>query len=595
MLARFSAVILLLAVPLACAAGEPPEQLLPATTQVYFRWDGIGPHRSAYEKTALGKMLAGDTGKLLVSAFDQLQDFAANNLTGQQLLQGLPPEQLQQIQAAVTDAPKLLTLLGQHGIVIGLEVRELQPPSAQALIIVPDAGAEASRLFSTLRLAAGLLNAAPQQLKVDGRTVDHIAAGPVHLGWWLDGTHAVLMVGTDHPEAVIKRLHDPRPRLTEAPLFHKLRDFKQFETGARGFVDLAALVHLARGRGKEVSKLISELGLDGLKSWRYYSGFDGDVERSLSELDAPGPRTGLLRVIQPHPFKLHELPPMPADTVSWSATNFDAGALYDSVLQAVEGIAGIVYPESVPLVKGFVGQIDVVLGINLRADLLGALGDKFVHYTSPGEGIFTFGQTYVFKVKEAKKLEASLEQVTKALAKLTGTDVNIKRVVYHDVVLHEVHVRQPGFFLVPTFAIHNGWLAVSYFPQPIQGFVLRAKGKLAAWEPEGRVKQMLAQFPQEFVSVSISDPRPTVRTLLTLAPLIAGGIKSAFPDAKFEIGSIPNGLEATQHLFPNVSVVSDDGTVLRSETRASLALPIDINGLDAYALAIAFTFAVRVF
>jgi len=79
-----------------------------------------------------------------------------------------------------------------------------------------------------------------------------------------------------------------------------------------------------------------------------------------------------------------------------------------------------------------------------------------------------------------------------------------------------------------------------------------------------------------------------------VAPVIGALINSGLPDFKFAVGSLPNAQDATHHLFPNVSVVSDDGKTLRSETRASLALPLELNGLDAYALVFGFFYAVRV-
>ena len=84
--------------------------------------------------------------------------------------------------------------------------------------------------------------------------------------------------------------------------------------------------------------------------------------------------------------------------------------------------------------------------------------------------------------------------------------------------------------------------------------------------------------------VSFSDPRPTVKQLLSLAPLAATAISSFTPDIKFEISMLPNAQEATQHLFWNVSVVSDDGKTMRMETRASLDLPLELTGVEPYVL-----------
>ncbi len=584
MFLRCGMVLLLLALPSTSQAQDAPEHLLPATTQIYARWDGILAHRNAYAKTALGKMMQGDTGKFLASVVSQLQDLAGSQLTVENLLQGVPPDQLQRIQAEAKDAPQLIGLLGQHGLVIGVEVRSLEPPAVQLTIIVPDAGAKPAPLFGTLHLITSLLKVAVKEAKIAGRDVHHLQEGPVHVAWWVEGKHAIVTVGTDHPEAVIKRMTGQEPRLTENPLFKKVQGFDQFETGARAFVDVAAFVKLAKSRGKEVSKLITDLGLDGLKSWTFHSGFDGEVERSLSELHIPGPRRGVLRMVSGKPFKLSDLPLVPPDAGSWSATNFDAGILYDAGLQAVEGLAALFSADALLTIKETLKQVDLALGINLRNDLLGALGDQFMQYSSPTDGPLVFGQTFLFKVKDAKKLQGALEQSIKALAQLAGGRVSIKKTTYRGVTLNSVYVRQQGFPFVPTYTIHKDWLVLSYFPQAVQGYILRSSGALPAWKPDEHVLAALEKLPKEYVSISVSDPRPSVKQLLSIAPPVGGLIKSLVPESKFDVASIPNGHEATQHLFPNVSVVSDDQSTLRSETRASLVMPIELSGLDTYAL-----------
>src|SRR5581483_5501425 len=67
---RYRLVLCLLAFALpGVVRAQEPEQLLPATTQVYLRWDGVEAHRAAYEKTALGKMMKGDTGEFVSKTF----------------------------------------------------------------------------------------------------------------------------------------------------------------------------------------------------------------------------------------------------------------------------------------------------------------------------------------------------------------------------------------------------------------------------------------------------------------------------------------------------------------------------------------------
>jgi hypothetical protein len=272
-------------------------------------------------------------------------------------------------------------------------------------------------------------------------------------------------------------------------------------------------------------------------------------------------------------------------------TNLDPGRLYDAGLLAAEDIVQLASPGDISRVREFTRQADAALGINLRKDFLDALGDQVVRYNSPSEGPLTLGQTLLFKVKDGDKVLESADQIARGLANLAGTELRIKKRTYRGITLHEVHVRQQGFVFVPSYAVCKGWLAVGYFPQQVQGFIARAKGDLPAWKPTGMVAASLKHLPDQFVSVSYSDPRPSVRQILSVAPLIGGLVDSLNPEANFDVGSLPNAQEATSHLFPNVSVTTDDGKTVRQETRASLALPIDLTGLDTYAIFIGASFA----
>ena len=116
------------------------------------------------------------------------------------------------------------------------------------------------------------------------------------------------------------------------------------------------------------------------------------------------------------------------------------------------------------------------------------------------------------------------------------------------------------------------------------GSALPGLRPLDLWSPIG-----LDEPQQSLVDVTFDDgeqQRDVTRNqvVLSLAPLVASGVRSVLPEAKLDVGAIPNAAEVNRHLFPNVSVTSDDGKVLRMETRASLALPVDIAGLDAFVL-----------
>jgi hypothetical protein len=583
MVRRIAFVVALLAVAPAARA-QAPEELLPAGTQLYIRWDGMKAHRDAYNKTALGKMLAGDTGKFIDGIFGQMQETVGGLLTVQSLLGGAAPEKLQKLTADATEATKLLPMLSDKGFILAVEARKLEPPEGQVTLILPDIGDNPKPFLGLMRLVAGIAQIDAKEAKIEGRTVNHFEAESVRVAWWIEGKHGVVAVGTDKAEAIVKRMAGKGENLTSNALYKKIAGFRDFETGARAFLDVASVVKLVKTRGDEVAKLIDDLGLDSLKSLLFYSGFDGVAERGLTEFEIVGPRKGLLELTRGKPFTLADVPPLPEDVISWSMTNFDLPALYDVGVKTAEHIVKLVAPDSVAQVKEALDEANKFLGINIRNDLLANLTGPIVSYSSPAEGPFVLGQTFMVKVKDAEKLHAALDTAIKAIGQAAGADVSVKKRSYRGVDLREVHVRQQGFIFVPTYAVHDGWLVLSYFPQAVQGYVLRAKGEVPAWKPGPEVRDALEKLPKQFVSVSVSDPRPTIKQLLSIAPVIGGLVNSFLPDAKIDVGTLPNAHEATKHLFPNVSVVSDDGKALRQETRASLALPFDVSGLDTYVI-----------
>jgi hypothetical protein len=583
--------LLLFLAPQVARAQETPEQLLSAGTQIYLRWDGVDAHRAAFEKSALGAMLKGDTGKFFDGVVKQLQQSAGSALTVAGLLSGKPPEQLEKLQADASEATKLLGLFSEKGLILAVEGRAILPaPQAQATLIIPDAGDKSKALFGAIKLIAGLADIPIKETKTLERTVFSIQAEPVHITWWLEGKHAVLLVGTDKPEDAVKRMRTGNhARLVSSPMFKKLTEFKDFETAARAYVDVAGIVKLAALLGKEATEIIDILGLNGLKTITFHSGFEGNAERGLVVIDAPGPRKGLLSLLNGKPFKLGDVPPLPDDVISWQMASFDPAGSWDRIVGLIETVVAVLAKDQLPMVQEAIKQIDITLGVNLRQDVLGALGEYIVQYASPSEGAFSVSQAILLKVKDADKLQTSLDKLVRNLSKATGLDISLKKRKYRDVEVREVHVKQQGFIFLPTYAIHKGWLVLGYYPQTVQGYILRANGEVPAWKPDGKVMASLEKMPQEWTAISVSDPRPTVKMLAALAPLVAASVNSFAGDNYVDVGLMPNAHEMCKHLFPNVSVTTDDGKQLVSHTRASLALPFDLGGsLDSLFLAFAF-------
>lgn len=571
MLQRMLLAVVVLGIPSLSRAQEGGARALPPGSQIYLRWDGFEAHRAAFDKSAIGKMMAGDTGTFLsgLVAFVEKQ-IDAN--AGQ-----IPP----QVVDVVKDVWKVLRTVGNNGFRLGVEVHKVAPPDVEGVLVFPKAGKDEGGILPLIKKIAGLAGAEVKEEKVAGRDVFHIPSEHVHLGWWKEGDDAVIVIGTEGPQKAAKRVGSKGKHIAGNHLYKELQNFKEFTAWAEGYLDIASLFKVAEGFDQDIGKLISELGLKGLKSVTFHSGFDGPAERAVILVDIPGPRKGLLKVVSQKTIKLADLPPMPSDLTSFSASNLDLSALYDAILGGVEAGVKIYLPNQADQVKEGLKLVENIIGVKLKEDLFGSFGDVVISYSSPSEGPLGLGAVYAVKVKDEKKLQGALENLFKALGALPFVPVEVKKRNYRDAELQEIHiggqVAQANFQL-PTFVIYKGWLAISSYPQPIQGFVLRNnKDGLPAWKASPNLTKRLEAFPKEFVSIAVSDPRPGLKFLFSIAPTAVSLLNSVTaqfaPGAQFDVSLIPNALEATRHLFPNITVTTDDGKKLRIETRASLMLP----------------------
>jgi hypothetical protein len=563
---------LLLVAPVVSRAQSVPEDLLSASNQVYFRWDGIGKHRSSYANTAVGRIIQAEMGPFRASLEAELHRLLGASQVSEKLLQGSSPDRLKKLSADADEIFKLLSQLGQEGFVVALELRRLAPLDVQVTLIIPQAG---SPFLPVIRAMGRVVGTEFKEVKLDQTTVLHSTVSSAHVCAWHDQGHAILTIGSDTPRVALVRARSKGARLTGHHLFQRLSTVRQVETSARGFVDLAGVIRVTRLAGKEVSALLSSLGLDGMKHLTFYSAFRGEATRSVVELEADWPRPGRHGFVAGRPFRLADIPAIPPDVSSWSSTSLELVQSYDFLLRILELACQLYFPDQIADVQNIPKQIDEALGMNLRTDLLAAVGDHLVVYHSPSEGPFFLGLTILLKVKDGSRVRQQLDTAVKNLARFIGGDVRLQKRIFRGQELREVVVRLQGFFPVPTYTVYKGWLVLSLFPQPVQGFILRTSGELPAWQAEPRVKEILDKIPAQVSSLSVSDPRPGLSQLLAHGPLLLGLLKSFSPASTLDVDTFPNASSVTRHLFPNVSVAVHEGNVYRSESISSLGAPFD--------------------
>ena len=566
MFRRVAACLFVMAVPTLAGAQTGPERLLPKGTQIFFHWDGLNAHRADYEKTAVGQMMKEETGAFLSALWDWLNDAA--ELAGQ-----ADP----QAPVMIKDALKTLAGISKNGLAFSIEVKRVNPPQAQFTLVLPKGAGKDGTLLPFIRKITDLAQANVQETKVGKRTVQSISVPFVNFGWWDEGDDAVVVIGTDEPSAHAKAIDANETGLGQSALFRQVAGFKEFKIWSRGYLDVDGLAKMGSEYSPEVSRLIEDLGLKSMKSITFVSGFDGLAERSVTEVDIPGPRKGLLALASNKKITLANMPPLPDDVTGFSASNFSVGSIYDAGIQTVEAVVRMFAPDQADNIKEGIKQFEGILGVKLGDDLFGSFDNMMVTYNSPSEGPLGLGSVYLFKVKDEKKLRESLGSLLKAIPNVPGLNAEIKQRTYQGVEISELHLNNPGNFNIPCFAIHKGWFVFASYPQSIYGYVLRTKGDLPTWKADAKLTAALGAFPKEFTGISVTDPRPTVRLVLSVLPpliTLGNGLTQFAPGLRpFDVGLIPHAQAATRHLFPNITVTTDDGKKIRAETRASLALP----------------------
>src|SRR5205823_10261977 len=169
---------------------------------------------------------AGPTGDSIRSLLAMGPKLLGSEMLAEPLRDGKSPEELKAVHADLKNITRVVDLIADKGVIVAAEVREPRPtiggvgkavtglfsgngppagsllPEAQLILIVPDVGDKAPILFSTLRLlnrklGEGELEPLPAAAGRTGfRFVPRDPGSPLRAGWWVEGKHFVVYVGT---------------------------------------------------------------------------------------------------------------------------------------------------------------------------------------------------------------------------------------------------------------------------------------------------------------------------------------------------------------------------------------------------------------
>ncbi len=565
-------------------AALKPNELLPAGTVIYATADGDLAHQAAWEKTAAYEAfrksgLLDTLSKLVTSVIEQLPDERASTMA------------------------TIWEFLSEHGASVAIALPEGQGPTLPyAVIVAHDAGPHAGVLHE-LADSVGL-GAELKTEKIGKRSVTKglIPETPgVEIGWWAEGDHLVIAIGMNAVASAVAVADGSSPSFASTAEAKRLAAKVDFDRTAMGWVNFAAIqsrfgdIPLPGGE-QTVRQVLKTIGISSVNTVWMQSGYKGRSLWSTLDIDAPGPRTGLLGLSSQSTMTLADLPPLPIENVGFFAQSLSLVQTYDEVLDLVRNLAKFGPPGSSEEVEGYLEQMPEYLGCNLRDDLLEALGPVQCAYSDLNQAIFGADYGLALQVKDAAKLRETLDKLLDhATEQLPPQFFSVVRREKHGRELITLQLGGGGFN--PTLVIDDKWLGIGSSSQTAESFAMRLSGDLPSWKPNAETAQSLAFVPKQFAAVSVSYPRQTLRSLIAAAPFLIGLAETGVNQAS-QFGAIPpmtlpkTAIDlppaelVVKPLFPNVSFAVVDETGLHWTTRSSApAIPL-ISGADGSSVAV---------
>lgn len=567
---------------------QEAQNLHPANSVIYFEYDGSAKHKEAWENTAAYESLYKSGlmdifNKVVTTLLGEAEKgFARNNINFK----------LGGMKKNLANAKDLFSTVLKEGasISVALPEKNQGPPIPTATIVVKGI----SKYEPQIR---DFLSAAFEQegLEIKAETIKGrkcfkfvIPETPgIEVGWWVEGDHLVIVVGMNPLQNSVSVAAGDSPNVTTNALYKKyVSEKSEFERDSVGWFNFGALRETfgempipspsKKNEPKKVIELLTTLGLHNLGAIVSQSGYKGKSIWTETTIEAPGKRTGLLGIADVAPFKLSDLPPLPVKTQGFSAGSVDYEKYYAEMMKMAIELIGYAPPREANKIKETINALPDILGFDPQEELFNNLGKISCAYSDPSQGIYGMGFGIAVQVKHPEKLRAGLNNILKQIKKQDHKNqLIISRSTKHGREIVHVYGKEVPFG--PAFCVDDKWLIIGIVPQSVEAFLLRLDGKIKSWKPSEEHQKALAELPDEFISITMTDPRQTYETIFGIAPLYVGFIETAlrkelryegkFP---FKTSDLPPSELITSPMFPNFTVATIDKKGFHWTARSSV-------------------------
>jgi hypothetical protein len=424
-------------------------------------------------------------------------------------------------------------------------------PRVQGGLVV-HAGPDAERMERSLQEIAAVVTGAAENgspaLQPDSEGIYTLPTPPEAPGirWTRRQQYLVVGIGEGEVERIVGRLDDANQQ-PPAWLANIQNELPIERRATLGYVNVARILERIQPMLGERAAIVQQLGLDGVQAIYSTTGLNDVAAVSKGRIALEGEPRGLLSLLPAEPLNAEDLGPIPADASVAVAVRLDLA----ETLDRLTGLMARIDPRARDQFEQHLWQMEGELGIDLRTDILGLLGDTWMVYMPPGSAISSWtGVIAAVKVSDESRLEQVIDQlVDRARVEFARQSGNAQDIRVHDSPLGDdrlYYVQAAGLPISPSWAVVDGYLLVGLMPQSIKA----AANRLADDQPSLAQSEMLASVFQDDSPPSVFSYVDAQSLFRAVYPLVTLGINTAASRMASE------GFEWDMALLPSVETIA---------------------------------------
>ena len=512
------------------------ERLLPADSMAVISVPDVDAVRKAFGRTAIAKIFRDEEVRELIGP-----------------LVGMLDERLATLKKDEgVDVVDLLDCLRGQVAVALVDIDHAKGTPRPLLVLAIDARANRDRLLGFIGRGKMALQRQNERLKFSDRKRGEIDVTSIDD----DGmTIEAAFVGTAcvitlHPDAMNAVLDAHAAGAAAKGLVGSTRWTASMKpvSGAgvpflRGYVNVGRIFEKYADGIAPVKAWLEESGVLGIQAVSFTTTIEGAEFVDRVHVHGPAEKRGLFKLVPQAALSDELLRRIPKDAMYASVGQMDLGAIWDEVFRVLEASDKGVHAKAT---KGL-AQLEEVLGLSIRKELVATIGGDLVAYALPPMGGGPIPEVVIeLALKDRAAFAAAFEKCLAAAQAQSGDAFALDSIEFRGQRIHCAKV--DGLPVAPSYTFVGDRLVVALNPNTIKGVIRQG-------EVEGKSTSILDS--ERFVAARARLPRGSSSLeYYDLATIFEYGYNLATPFLRAAGGSISEKIPISMAALPSAEAIS---------------------------------------